>query len=30
MMPPNPEYDDATLHALTAYFQTFAPAAGPK
>jgi hypothetical protein len=30
LMPPNPEYDDATLHALTAYFQTFAPAAGAK
>jgi hypothetical protein len=26
MMPANPDYDDATLHALTAYFQTFAPA----
>lgn len=25
-MPSNPEYDDATLHALTAYFQTFAVA----
>jgi len=25
-MPGNPEYDDATLHLLTAYFQTFAPA----
>ncbi len=24
-MPGSPEYDDATLHALTAYFQTFAP-----
>ena len=24
VMPANPEYDDATLHALTAYFQTFA------
>jgi mono/diheme cytochrome c family protein len=34
MMPANPEYDEATLHALTAYFQTFAPATpetgGPK
>jgi hypothetical protein len=30
MMPPNPEYDAATLHALTAYFQTFAPAPGPR
>jgi hypothetical protein len=28
MMPGNPDYDDATLHALTAYFQTFAPASG--
>jgi mono/diheme cytochrome c family protein len=28
-MPGNPEYDDATLHALTAYFRTFAPPAGP-
>jgi hypothetical protein len=27
-MPGNPEYDDATLHLLTAYFQTFAPASG--
>jgi mono/diheme cytochrome c family protein len=25
-MPGNPEYDDATLHALVAYFQTFSPA----
>ena len=24
-MPGNPEYDDATLHLLTAYFRTFAP-----
>jgi len=24
-MPPNPEYDEATLEALTAYFDTFAP-----
>jgi hypothetical protein len=24
IMPGNPEYDDATLHALTSYFQTFA------
>jgi mono/diheme cytochrome c family protein len=24
-MPPNPEYDDQALQALTAYFQTFAP-----
>jgi mono/diheme cytochrome c family protein len=29
-MPGNPEYDDATLHALTAYFQTFAAAADTK
>lgn len=28
-MPANPEYDDATLAALTAYFQTFAPGAKP-
>ncbi len=26
-MPANPDYDDATLHALTGYFQTFAPPA---
>ena len=24
-MPPNPEYDAATIAALTAYFQSFAP-----
>jgi mono/diheme cytochrome c family protein len=24
-MPPNPDFDDPTLHALTAYFQTFSP-----
>jgi mono/diheme cytochrome c family protein len=24
-MPPNPDFDDQTLHALTAYFQTFSP-----
>lgn len=29
-MPANPEYDDATLHALTAYFQTFAAASVKK
>jgi hypothetical protein len=28
VMPANPEYDGPTLHALTAYFQTFAPAPG--
>lgn len=28
-MPANPEYDDATLAALTAYFRTFAPGAKP-
>ncbi|HEX4075665.1 MAG TPA: hypothetical protein VHX49_09725 [Candidatus Acidoferrales bacterium] len=27
-MPGNPEYDDATLHALDAYFRTFAPPSG--
>jgi mono/diheme cytochrome c family protein len=29
-MPPNPDYDDASLQALTAYFQTFAPARQPE
>jgi mono/diheme cytochrome c family protein len=28
-MPGNPEYDDATLHALAAYFKTFAPGSSP-
>jgi mono/diheme cytochrome c family protein len=28
-MPGNPEYDDATLDALTSYFQTFSPTAKP-
>jgi mono/diheme cytochrome c family protein len=28
-MPGNPGYDDATLHALTAYFQTFLPEENP-
>jgi mono/diheme cytochrome c family protein len=28
-MPGNPGYDDATIHALTAYFQTFAPEEKP-
>jgi hypothetical protein len=28
-MPGNPQYDDATLDALTAYFQTFSEAPKP-
>ena len=28
-MPGNPQYDDATLHALTEYFRTFAPPTKP-
>ena len=30
LMPPNPEYDDATLAALSAYFQSMAPRAADK
>ncbi len=29
-MPPNPDFDDQTLQALTAYFQTFSPQKSPR